>query len=154
MEVHVDRWTWVLDQKPRPVLDVLKDEVAKLLSGQLQRWPLPLEELDPAYAGRHAPALAPDAPRPSAAVYTQSFRLARWELERDIAAVDDYFRNLRFLEAGLGPGDKAALLVLSRWLTEQALALAEATEGRVKRPDLVDILERTERRWLSWAAAS
>ena len=150
----MSRWTWVLDQKPRPVLEVLKDEVAKLLSGQLQRWPLPLEELDPAYAERHGTAFALEAPRPANGVYVQSFRLARWELERNVAAVDDYFRNLRFLEAGLAPADKPALLVLSRWLTEQALALAEATGGRVKRADLLDILARTERRWLSWAAAS
>ncbi len=150
----MNRWTWVLDQKPRPVLEVLKDEVAKLLAGQLQRWPLPLEELDPTYATRHAAAFAPEAPRPAQAVYIQSFRLARWELERELDAVDDYFRNMRFLGYGLSAADKPALLVLSRWLTEQALALAEATEGRVKRADLVDILAQTERRCLSWAAAS
>ena len=150
----MDRWSWVLEQKPRPVLEVLKDEVARLLEQELRRWPLPLEEIDPAYAERHAAALAPDAPRPALPVYPQAFRLARWELEREVLAVDDYFRNDRYLELGLGPQDKSALLVLSRWLTEQALALAEATGGRVKRPDLVDILVRTERLWLSSARAS
>jgi len=150
----VNRWTWVLDQKPRPVLEVFKDEVSRLLAGKLQQWPLSLEEVDLAYAERHAAALAPDSPRPVPAVYAQAFCLARWELQRELAAVDDYFRNLRFLEFGLAPADKSALLVLSRWLTEQALALSEATEGRVKRADLVDILERTERLCLSWAAAS
>ena len=150
----MNRWTWVLDQKPRPVLEVLKDEVSKLLAGHLQQWPPPMEEVDPAYAERHAGALSPDAPRPVPALYVQSFRLARWELEREVAAVDDYFRNARFLEFGLAPADKSTLLVVSRWLTEQALALAEATEGRVKRADLVDILSRTERLYLSWAAAS
>ncbi|MEN9800844.1 MAG: hypothetical protein RL653_4541 [Pseudomonadota bacterium] len=150
----MDRWSWVLEQKPRPVLEVLKDEVAKLLEKELRRWPLPVEELDPAYAARHASAFALDAPRPALAVYRQAFLLARWELEREVLAVDEYFRNERYLEAGLGPTDKPALLVLSRWLTEQMLALAEATAGRVKRPDLVDMLERTQQLWLSWARAS
>lgn len=150
----MDRWSWVLEQKPRPVLDVLKDEVARLLEKELRRWPLPVEELDPTYAARHAAAFAPDAPRPALPAYQQAFQLARWELEREVLAVDDYFRNDRYVEIGLGPQDKSALLVLSRWLTEQALALAEVTGGRVKRPDLVDILVRTERLWLSSARAS
>ena len=52
-------------------------------------------------------------------------QLARWELDRELLAGDDYFRNARYLERGLEHADKPALLVLSRWLTEQALALSE-----------------------------
>ena len=37
------------------------------------------------------------------------------------------------------------LLFLSRFMAEQLLGLAEATEGRVTRPHLLDVLDRTER---------
>ena len=150
----MDRWSWVMEQKPRPVVDVLQDEVARLLEKELRRWPLPVEELEPAYAARYASAFEPGAPRPHEPVYAQAFVLARWELEREVLAVDEYFRNERYLEAGLAPGDKPALLVLSRWLTEQMLALSEITGGRLKRPALVEILRRTARLRLSSALAS
>jgi hypothetical protein len=40
---------------------------------------------------------------------------------------------------------KQMLLFLCRYLTEQALALGEATHGRVKRAQLIEVLAGTEK---------
>src|SRR4051794_26188558 len=95
------RWEQLLDQKPVPVLEALLDEVAKRLSGDLARWPLPVEDVDTASLGSFAPLLSPEVPPPGAPLFREAFRLARWELERALDAMDDYLRNRRYLERGV-----------------------------------------------------
>ena len=51
----------------------------------------------------------------------------------------------RWVAVGLGPDERPMLLFLCRFMTEQALGLNEATEGRIDRPRMVRVLERTER---------
>ena len=46
--------------------------------------------------------------------------------------------------AGLAASDKGMLLFLSRFMTEQLLALGEATNGRVSRSRMLDVLDRTK----------
>ncbi len=137
------RWERLFDQKPVPLLDALVEEVAKLLSRDLLVWPLPVESLDAVTGGGVAPFLAADSVRPGDAVFQEAFRLARWELEREVDAVDAYLRSRRYLELGVGPHERAALLFVTRWLIEQLLDLAETTRSRVRRPELVRCLERT-----------
>jgi hypothetical protein len=143
------RWDLLLDRKPVDLQEHLVEEVSKLLAADLDGWPLPIQELDLETGRRFSGLVTGEVPRPAEAVFTESFRLARWELEREVAAVDDYMRNERWAQAGLAPADKPALLFISRWLTEQLLSLSEATEGRVKRPRLVDCLDRIRRRALT-----
>ena len=138
------RWERLLEQKPVPLLEHLLQEVARLLRQELDVWPLPIEELDVATGRGFAELLAAGAPRPAEAVFTEALRLARWDLERDTDAVDDYFRNRRYGPAGLGQADRPALLLISRWLVEQLLSLGEATHARVKRPEMVRVLARLE----------
>ena len=78
----------------------------------------------------------------SEAVFSEARRLARWDLERATDAIDDYFRNRRYADAGIPDADRPALHLVSRWLVEQLLSLGEATGGRVKRADLVAVLDR------------
>ena len=78
-------------------------------------------------------------------MFREAFRLARWDLSREFEAFDDYIRNMRFVAAGLGPDSRPLLLFLSRFMTEQALGLNEATEGRIDRRRMLQVLERTER---------
>jgi len=139
------RWERVLDQKPIPLLEHLLDEVARLLGKELLGWPLGVEELDVATGGGFVDLLAADAPRPPKEVFTEALRLARWDLERSTDAVDDYFRNRRYREAGVTDADRPALLLVTRWLLEQLLSLGEATMGRVKRSDMARVLNRLER---------
>lgn len=140
------RWDFLLDQKPVPLADHLISEVAKLLAKDFARWPPSIQELDEVTGKQFEPLLAPDRPRPSAQVYSEALQLARWELSRELDAYDDYMRNRRWVEKGLGPDDKLPLLFLNRWLVEQMLALGEATEGRVKRAQMLECLDQVQRR--------
>lgn len=140
------RWDYLFEAKPVPILDHLLEEVAKLLAKDLSKWPPPIEELDLDAGGTFAPLFLEAPPHPSPAVYTEALRLSRWELEREFDAYDDYMRNKRYLERGLAPTDRLALLFLNRWLVEQMLGLGEATEGRVKRPMMRLILDKLEAR--------
>jgi hypothetical protein len=137
----------VLEQKPRPIQEHLADEIAELFAQDLHTWPPPFEELDPALR-----ALLEDrAEAPPPVLYAEAFRLAAFDLERELEAVDDYYRNRRYLEAGLANEDRGLLQLVSRFLVEQLLALGEATQGRFKRPQLLEVLARTRRRFLHGA---
>src|SRR5687767_2205677 len=137
------RWDLLLEQKPIPLIDHLVEEVAKLLARDLSSWPPPYQELDPVAGAPFADLLRPGARRPDDRAYEEAFRLTGWELEHDLAAYDDYMKHQRWLEVGLPPDAKPALLFLSRWLVEQLAGLAESTENRVKRRHLRQILDRT-----------
>jgi hypothetical protein len=140
------RWELLLEQKPIPLVDHLLEEVAKLIAKDLEAWPPPLVELDPTLGKGAQALLEAGRPKPSAIVYEESFRLARWEISREFEAYDDYMRNARYEARGLPPETRAELLFLSRWLVEQLLGLGEATEGRVNRRMMGDLLVRIERR--------
>lgn len=138
------RWDHLFDLKPVALLDHLLEEVARLLAKDLQQWPPPVQELDLDTGGGFAPLFTEASRRPAPAVYTEALRLARWELTHEAEAYDEYMRNKRYLERGLGPEDRMPLLFLGRWLTEQMTGLGEATEGRVKRKHMLECLERLE----------
>lgn len=142
------RWDHLFEAKPRPIVEQVLDEVANLVARDLLTWPPPIQgwESD-AEAKRFAPLFAPGAPRPGKAVFREAFRLARWEMDRAIEAIDDYVRHERWREAEVAPDGHLALQFLYRWLTEQMLGLAEATESHLRRPQLRDCLERCEKRF-------
>lgn len=139
------RWERLFDQKPVPLLDHLLEEVARLLTADLQRWPIPVVDLDLNTGSKFAPLLEPDSAQPEEPVFDEAFRVARWELERDFDASADYFRNRRWSERGLPEDARTPILFISRWLVEQLLSLREHTHSRVTRAHLVDCLERVRR---------
>jgi hypothetical protein len=143
------RWDYLFETKPVPLMDHLLEEVAKLLAKDLQRWPPPVQELDLEVGSQFAPLFTEPSPRPARAVYDEALRLSRWELAREHEAYDDYMRNKRYLEHGLAPTDRLALLFLNRWLVDQLLGLGEATEGRINRRLMQQCLDRLEAR-LRW----
>ena len=134
------RWEHLLDSKPIPILDHLIAEVAKLFAESLKAWPLEVEDADPTTLT----LLQAYPARPEKAMFAEAFRLARWDLDRQFEAFDDYIRNQRWLQVGLAPDAKPLLLFLSRYLTEQALGVNEATQGRIDRQRMLSVLERTE----------
>lgn len=140
------RWDHLFEQKPIPLIDHLVEEVARLLARDLGQWPPPIQEFDPSAGANFAELLAPEYPRPQAAAYQEALKLARWNLTHDLDAYDDYMRNHRWAERGLPPTARTELLFLSRWLEEQMHGLSEATEGRVKRKQMLEILDRVERK--------
>ncbi len=139
------RWEAILEQKPRPVFEHVLDEISRLFAADLATWPPKIEAFDEV-TGRQLEALLADAPRrPDPVVFAQAFHLTRLDLGREFEAHDDYLRNQRWLEAGLTGKDKGMVLFLSRFMTEQVLSLGEATQGRVTRSAMLDVLARTER---------
>jgi hypothetical protein len=139
-----DRWERILDQKPVSLQEHLLDEAAKLLLSDLRTWPLPIEELDEQTGASIAEFFAPDAPRPSSAVLGAALKLARWDLDREHEAYDEFMRNRRYQETGITEGERPVLLFVSRWVLEQLLALSDATEGRVDRRALLRLVDRLE----------
>ena len=141
------RWDFLYDLKPVPLAEHVVEEASKLVARELSAWPLSITDwANPQDEARFRPLCEPGAARPDDRVYQAAFRLARLELMREFEQVDDFMRNERWREfTGPGLGVDQMLLV-SRYLTEQMLSLSEATEGRVKRPQLVEVLLRTERR--------
>jgi hypothetical protein len=135
------KWDAVLDSKPVPLTEHLLRECSKLFARDLTRWPLEVEEP----SGSAAALLISDPPRPSESVLREAFKLARWDLQREHAAYDDYMRNQRWAEAGLQGAEKPMLLFMSRVIEEQLLSLGEATQGRVNRQAMLRVLDLTER---------
>ena len=142
-----ERWERLLDKKPVALLEALATEAATLLCDELRTWPLPVQEVDTATLGAHAALLVADAPRPSPGLYLCAFTLVRWELARETDALDEFMRNQRYLERGVAPTERPALLFVTRWLLEQLLALADATEGRARRTDLLRCVDHLEALW-------
>lgn len=142
------KWDLLLTQKPIPLLRHLLEEAAKIFAADLAQWPPEIEEVDP-QTGRGLAEMLALAPRPSPVLYREAFRLTRFDLGREAERMDDYLRNQRWKESGLEIKDKPMLLFLSRLMAEQLLGLAEATEGRVARSHLLEVLDLTERRFFS-----
>jgi hypothetical protein len=142
------RWEQVLARKPVPIIDHLVDEAAKLFAAELSNWPLPLEDVELGGESKAwARYLLPDAPRPSGVAWREAFRLAQWDIALELDAYDEYMRNQRWLEVGLMVEDKGLLLFLSRYVTEQMLALGEATQGRMDRKKKLAVLDATWRQF-------
>jgi hypothetical protein len=140
------RWDYLYELKPVPAAEAFVEEAAKVIAKDLGVWPLQVSEWASAQdAARFGPLLAPDSPAPDQAVFAAAFRLARLELMREFEQIDDYMRNERWREVTPPGRGVELLLFLTRYLTEQMLSINEATEGRIKRPMLVDLLTRTER---------
>ena len=140
------RWDHLYELKPVPLAEHFVAEAAKLLARDLAGWPPQVEAwASPADEARFGPLLSPGAPRPDDRIFAEAFRLARLELMREVEQIDEYMRNERWRQVAAPGRGFDALLFLSRYLTEQMLAIAEATEGRIKRAMLVDLLLRAER---------
>ncbi len=138
-----ERWERILDQKPVSLREHLLDEAAKVLLSELAQWPLPIEEIDEQTGAGIAEMLA-DAPRPSPPVLAAALKLARWDLDREHEAYDEFIRNRRYHEAGITDRERPLMLLVSRWVLEQLLSLSDATHGRIDRAALLGLVDRLE----------
>lgn len=137
------KWDLVLGTRPVPLIEHLATEAARLFAKDLATWPPEVEAFDPATGAQLAALLEAHPTRPHPSLYEEAFRLTRLDLSRDFEALDDYWRNRRWLSAGLAAKDKGLLQFLSRFMAEQLLALGEATDGRITRSRMLDVLDRT-----------
>ncbi len=148
------KWDLVLGSRPVPIVEHLLDEAAKLFAKDLAVWPPAVDAFDATTGAALVELLAHEPPPPDAKLYAEAFRLTLLDLERDLDAYDDYFRNERYSEAGLARSDRPMLLFVSRFMTEQLLGLGEATEGRLTRPRLIEVLDRTRRHFFAHGGGS
>ncbi|GMU60283.1 MAG: hypothetical protein AMXMBFR34_20460 [Myxococcaceae bacterium] len=137
------KWDLVLGTRPVPILEHLVAELAKLFAADLAAWPPAVESFDDATGEKVRALLKAHPLRPDARLYGEAFRLTGFDLSRQLDALDDYWRNQRWQQAGLVASDKAMLQFLSRFMAEQLLALGEATDGRINRSRMIDVLDRT-----------
>ncbi len=144
------RWDYIYDLKPVALHEHFIQEAAKLLVDELKAWPLDISEWSSgADEARYRELMLPESPRPDDKVYAAAFLLASLELQREYEQIDDFMRNERW-RAYTPPGrDYDAMQLLSKYLMEKMLAIIEATEGRIKRQQLVDLLARAEKRLLA-----
>lgn len=146
MAFRESKWTRVLESRPVPLMDQLKEEMARELARKLgAEFPPEISEFESDRdQAEWALLWEPPITRPPDAIYRHAFLLADWELGREYEAIDDFMRNARWRDADHGERERKAMLFLSRWMEEQLLSLIEATDGRVKRAALREVLARTE----------
>ncbi|WP_373044143.1 hypothetical protein [Vulgatibacter sp.] len=140
------RWDYLYDLQPRAALDVLLDEAAKAFAEDLQQWPPPLEGIEPAGAARTLNVL--QGPRPHRLAFDQAFALARLDLAHEYEAIDRW-QDDGWRSAQLNEGERDAAIFLWRYLTERLFDLNESLQSKLKRRDLVELVDRIERRFLA-----
>ncbi len=132
------RWDFLYDLSPRPAVEVLLDEAAKVIASDLACWPPPLESAEPELV----PVLRGD--RPHRDVYREAFACARLDLRHE-------YEELERQEAAssLPREERQAARFLWHYLAERAFELNDAVESRLSRRDLVALLDRVEKRLLA-----
>lgn len=144
------RWDFIHDLKPVSLSEHLVEEVSKLLCKDLGAWPPEIESWEASRdEARFRKLFEPGAKRPDDKVFTVSFRLARLELLREYEQIDEFMRNERWRDFAEPGYDYEAMIFLSKYMTEEMLGIAEMTQGRIKRVQLVDCLLRAERKLLA-----
>jgi len=146
------RWQHLYEIQPRPLLDWALDQLAEQLHQDLARWPPPdLEWADPAERARLDAVLLRPAPPP---LPTQrvALELARLELLHDVERIDFFLRSSAARTELPDRLEEESALFLARWLVESCSSIRDAAPDKLKRGDLVELLERLERRILGSAA--
>lgn len=136
------RWDYLYELQPRAAIDVLLDEAAKAFAEDLQQWPPPLEAIEPSLL--HVIR----GPRPHRLAYTEAFRLARLDLEHEYDAIEQWQQE-GWRGAQLTESERDAATFLWRYLSERAFDLNEALQSRLRRRELVALIDRIERRLLA-----
>lgn len=134
------RWDWLEGVKAKELPDAIAEEAAKLIAGELRRFPPEVEWSDELARERFAPLYAEDAPPPSIEARRAGFQLARWELDREYDAIAFHHRS-----AQLRDHDRLAADLLSLYLSEVLLILSEKTQGKIRRHHLREALDLAER---------
>ena len=150
MKPPPSKWDAILEleAKPKPIEQHLIEEAAKLLAAELKTFPPPLGGFELEGDAARFGALFEEPTRPGEGVYRVAFHLARLDLQHEFQEIDLYMRNQRYLPLAPSERDKLCLLLLSRWLTEQALSLKDQLHTPLSRARLCELLDLAERRLL------
>jgi hypothetical protein len=146
------RWKHLYETRPRELKDWALDELAGELAKQLAVWPPPgLDWIDITEQARLRPVLERES-RPPIETIRVALELARLELLHQIERVDFFLRSAE--KSSLLPDsvEEQSALFVSRWLVEACLSIQDAAPGKLKRKDLVELIERLEKRLLETRA--
>lgn len=138
------RYDWLYERQKQPVRQYVLERFAEELAEELRGWPPPDLEWESEALRRRWQAGAAAPPRE--AVVRYALELARLDLQREFEAIE---RSLAGDGGGTlqSEGERAAVHLLVRLLTERCLSLKEYAEGaRLTRGDLVTALGLVERR--------
>jgi hypothetical protein len=137
------RWDYLYEREKQPVKGYVLDRFAEELAAELAAWPPPAIEWssddERARWGHGAAA------RPRDDVVRLALEVARLELEREFERADAHLA--REAHRVQSPGERAAVHLLSRLVTEACMELKERADRlRITRAELVSALEAVERR--------
>lgn len=143
----MSRWDWLEGVRATSVADALVVEASKALAEELRAWPPVVEWSDAQAQAIFAPLYAPEAPALDRAALDLGVQLARWELERDYAAIDHAARS-GAIDALAGEHARLAARLLWQWLPEWLLELKGLAGDRLTRGHLLRVLDAAEKRAL------
>jgi hypothetical protein len=132
-----NRWEWLESMKPESMISATVKYMTRQIAEEILAWPPQVSAMQTHAASRFSKILRPDAPRPALAAYEEALRRARWELERDYDAIDDYERNHRIAEACSAERDQIASEFIQHYILESYFALMEKTDYKIKRKDVL-----------------
>jgi hypothetical protein len=142
------RWDHILDQKPQDLRDYVLDKVADQLADDLRNFPPPIDEwLDDALRARYAKVLARTG-KPELETYRVACELAREEMLREYELIDAFCRSTEWKRLLPTEIEEQTAHFMTRYLVDGALAFQEHAQGKFRRSDLVQLMERIEDRLL------
>ncbi len=136
---------WLYEREKQPLKDYVLDEVAGRLAGAALDFPPSVEAWeDDRRRQRFEPLLARAHGRPSDAALRCAVKLYRWELERDLAAIDRYLGGSAPEELALDERE-TAIFLWQHWL-EETLAFKEYAQEKFRWSELAGLADRLEAR--------
>lgn len=147
-------YEWLYQSESQPLKSFVLDEVAKLLAAAVESFPPIIEEWErPEMRERFEPLLARVRGRPSDASVKIALRLYRWELEREVEAIDAWMRGEHWRETGAGPEDLELALFLWHFWVDQTFAFKEFAQGKFAQHELLGLADRLDTRLVGQASA-
>ncbi len=146
------RWQHLYELQPRPLLDWALDQLAEQLHQDLARWPPP--ELEWADARRARASRWCCCARRRRRSRRSGWRWS-WrglELLHEVERIDFFLRSSAARAELPDSLEEQSALFLARWLVESCFSIRDAAPEKLKRSDLLELLERLERRVLGSAA--
>ncbi len=144
-------WEWLEGVKSQSPSEVAIAELGKLLAEELGNWPPQVEWDSEEQRRPYEKLLAPGSATPSATVFVEALKLARWELEREDEALNQYLRNHHLERACPLQSEQQAATFLQLYFVEAFYELIERTENRVKRREIIAGWDTLQRRILAVA---
>jgi len=142
-------YEWLYDVKAQPLKAHVLDEVAKKLAAAVEEFPPEIDSWEREDLRlRFEPLLASRHERPELNVVRVALKLFRWELDRDIVAIDDYMRNEHWQAEHLDPTDLELAVFLWQFWTEQTLVFKDYAQEKFRWAELMGLADRLEARLL------